>query len=72
MGSRETTVTARDSESIHGNVKSYFLFSMVVMACKEINSQRERERERTDRHIERERESLREFFLCHCNSLNTF
>lgn len=37
--------TIRDSESIHGNVKSYFLFSMVVMACKEINSQRERERD---------------------------
>lgn len=50
VGSRETTVTTRDSESIQGNVKSYFLFSMVVMACKEINSQRERE---TDRQIER-------------------
>lgn len=67
MGSRETTVTTRDSESIQGNVKSYFLFSMVVMACKEINSQRERERL-----IERERKREREFFLCHCNSLNTF
>lgn len=57
VGSRETSATIRDSESIHGNVKSYFLFSMVVMACKEINSQRERE---TDWEGEKERE--RDFF----------
>lgn len=49
MGSRETTVTTRDSESIHGNVKSYFLFSMVVIQC----SQRERGGEG-----EKERESF--------------
>lgn len=37
VGFREIIVMVCDLELIYGNVKSYFLFLMVVMVCKEIN-----------------------------------